>query len=161
MAEPVKTTTTLAPHLVCDGAADAIDFYKNAFGAEEVMRLAGPNARLMHGAVSINGSMVMLVDENRDWGLLSPKALGGTPVTLTLNVPDVDAAVERAVAAGARITMPVADQFWGDRYGIVQDPFGHNWAMATPLGAPMSETELREAAAGAMCGSQEATLEHA
>ena len=162
MNEALKTTPTLAPHLVCDGAADAIDFYKNAFGAEEVMRLPGPNGRLMHGAVSINGSIVMLVDENRDWGLLSPKALGGTPVTLTLNVPDVDAAVERAVAAGAGIAMPVADQFWGDRYGIVRDPFGHNWAMATPLrAAPMSETESREAAAGAVCGFQEATLEHA
>jgi uncharacterized glyoxalase superfamily protein PhnB len=137
----------LAPHLVCDGAADAIEFYKKAFGAEELMRIPGPTGRLMHAAVMINGSMVMLVDENKDYGILSPKTLGGSPVTIHLNVPDVDAAVARAEAAGATIKMPVADQFWGDRYGMIKDPFGHNWSIATPLREkPMSEGELREAA---------------
>lgn len=147
MTETTNTTRMLAPHLVCDGAADAIEFYKKAFGAEELVRVPGPTGRLMHAAVMINGSMVMLVDENKDYGLLSPKALGGTPVTIHLNVPDVDAAVARAEAAGATIKMPVADQFWGDRYGMIKDPFGHNWSIATPLREkPMSEVELREAA---------------
>lgn len=155
MTELFNPTHMLAPHLVCDGAADAIDFYKAAFGAEEMMRLAGPNGRLMHGSVMINGSLVMLVDENRDFGVLSPKALGGTAVTLHLGVPDVDAAVERAVAAGATVVMPVADQFWGDRYGMVEDPFGHRWSIATPLSdRPMTEAELRKAApVEASCGA--------
>lgn len=145
---------TLTPHLVCDGAADAIDFYKRAFGAEEMMRLPGPDGRLMHGAVLINGATVMLTDENRQWGALGPKTLGGSPVTLNLAVPDVDAAYERAVAAGATAVMPVADQFWGDRYGIVRDPFGHSWALLTPI-RTMTEAELREAAAGMMSGCGE------
>ena len=150
-------TPALTPHLVCDGAADAIEFYKRAFGAEEIMRLAGPDGKLMHGAVSIGGATVMLVDENRNWGVLSPTTLGGSPVTLNLAVADVDAAFERAVGAGASAVMPVADQFWGDRYGIVRDPFGHSWALLTPI-RQMSEAELREAAAAAMgeCGAQAA-----
>ncbi|MBA3678130.1 MAG: VOC family protein [Sphingosinicella sp.] len=151
MSERANTTRMLAPHLVCDGAADAIDFYKKAFGAEEMVRIPGPSGRLMHAAVTINGSMVMLVDENKDYGALSPKSLGGSPVTIYLNVPDVDDAVARAEAAGATIKMPVADQFWGDRYGMIQDPFGHNWSIATPLrDKPMNESELREAAQKAM-----------
>jgi PhnB protein len=121
----------LAPHLTCRGAAKAIDFYKKAFGAVELMRLAGPDGKLMHGAVLINGAMVMLNDEMPEHGALSPLALKGTPVTLHLNVPDVDAAFARAVKAGATVLMPVADMFWGDRYGIVTDPFGHAWSIAT------------------------------
>jgi uncharacterized glyoxalase superfamily protein PhnB len=139
----------LSPHLVCDGAAAAIDFYKAAFGAEEVMRLAGPNGKLMHGSVTINGFMVLLVDEMPEHDVLGPNSLGGTPVTIHLVVPDVDAAVERAVQAGATVTMPVADQFWGDRYGVVKDPFGHKWSIATPKpDAPRAEAELNEAAKG-------------
>jgi uncharacterized glyoxalase superfamily protein PhnB len=139
----------LSPHLVCDGAADAIAFYTAAFGADELMRLPGEDGRLMHAALSINGSSVMLVDENLDYGLRSPKALGGTPVTIHLIVPDADAAYDRAVAAGATARMPVADMFWGDRYGILEDPFGHVWAIATPQGAPMDAAALAEAAASA------------
>ncbi len=158
MTTLANTTRMLAPHLVCDGAAAAIDFYKAAFGAEEMMRLPGPDGRLLHGAVMINGSMVMLTDElcGPDdeaslRGTRSPKSLGGTPVTIHLNVPDVDALVDRAIAAGASLVMPVADQFWGDRYGIVEDPFGHHWSIATPLRAePMSEAELRDAAQAVM-----------
>lgn len=136
----------LSPHLVCDGAAAAIDFYKAAFGAEEVMRLPGPNGRLMHASVTISGAMVLLVDEMPDYGVLGPNRLCGTPVTLHLVVPDVDAAVARAVAAGASIVMPVGNQFWGDRYGVVKDPFGHKWSIATPLpGAARTEAELKEA----------------
>ncbi len=107
----------------------------------------------MHAAISIYGSMLMLVDENKDWGLQSPLSLGGTPVTLHLNVPDADAAIERAAAAGATVTMPAHDAFWGDRYGQVKDPFGHSWSIAHPLsGTVMSEDELRAAAQQAMCG---------
>lgn len=140
-------TPRLSPHLVCDGAGAAIDFYKAAFGAEEVMRLPGPTGKLMHASVMINGAMVLLVDEMPDYGVVGPNRLGGTAVTLHLVVPDVDAAVDRAVQAGATLTMPVADQFWGDRYGVVRDPFGHKWSIATPKpDAPRTEAELMDAA---------------
>ena len=126
-----QAMSALSPHLVVDGAAQAIEFYAKAFGAEEMARLPGPDGRLMHGCVRIAGQTVMLVDENRQYGMLSPTALGGSPVTLHLEVPDVDAAFARAVAAGATVAMPVADQFWGDRYGVLRDPFGHSWSLAT------------------------------
>ena len=122
---------TLTPHLVCDGAADAIEFYKKAFGAVEEARLPGPNGKLMHAMVRIGDSALMLVDETPAWGTLGPKTLKGSPVTIHLYVENVDAAVEKAVAAGAKVTMPVADMFWGDRYGQLEDPFGHHWSMAT------------------------------
>jgi PhnB protein len=144
-----RTEGNLAPHLVCAGAADAIEFYKKAFGAEEMLVLAGKDKSIMHAAVSINGSRVMLVDENRNYGLLSPKALNGTPVIIHLNVPDVDRFVERAVGAGAKVIMPVADMFWGDRYGVVEDPWGHRWSIATHL-RDMSVDELKAAAKNAM-----------
>ena len=121
----------VTPHLICAGAAEAIEFYKKAFGAVEEARLPGPNGKLMHALIRINGSAVMLVDEMPEWGALGPKALKGSPVTLHLYVKDVDAAVARAVAAGAKVTMAVADQFWGDRYGKLEDPFGHHWSIAT------------------------------
>ena len=156
MAEIPNATPTLTPHLVCAGAADAIDFYKAAFGAEELIRMPGENGKLMHAAIAIDGAMVMLVDENKDWGLLSPLALGGTPVTLHLNVPDADAAIARAEAAGAAITMAAHDAFWGDRYGQVKDPFGHSWSIAHPLrDTVMSADELQAAARDAQCGSAE------
>lgn len=139
----------LAPYLVVDGAAAAIDFYVNAFGAEELMRLPGDEGRLMHACVLINGAPVMLVDENPAWGIKGPHLLGGSPVTINLGVPDADAWAERAVAAGATLTMPVAEQFWGDRYGVVTDPFGHQWALVTPVREAMSIEELQEAAASA------------
>ena len=144
----------LAPHIVCSGAADAIEFYKKAFGATEMMRIPGPDGRLMHGAVLINGAMVMLVDEMPEHGTLSPKKLGGTPVVIHLTVPNVDAFVDKAVTPGAELKMPPQDMFWGDRYGQVEDPFGHLWSIATPLRGPMSEEELKAAAQDAMCGAQ-------
>ncbi len=140
--EPPK----LAPHLVCAGAADAMEFYKRAFGAEEMMRLPGPDGKLMHGSMLVNGAMLMLVDENPDWGVRGPLALGGSPVTLHMTVPDVDAALAKAAAAGATITMPAADMFWGDRYGMVKDPFGHNWSIATPQPNPPRGVEELTAA---------------
>ena len=122
---------SVTPHLICAGAAKAIEFYKQAFGAEEGARLPGPDGRLMHASVKIGDSQVMLVDEMPEWGALGPKALKGSPVTIHLYVDDVDAVVARAVKAGAKVTMPVADQFWGDRYGKLEDPFGHHWSVAT------------------------------
>ena len=122
---------SVTPHLVCDGAAGAIAFYVKAFGATEVARLPGPDGRLLHAQVRIGDSAVMLVDQNPQWGTLGPKALKGTPVTIHLYVPDADAFVERAVAAGATVVMPLADMFWGDRYGLIEDPYGHRWSVAT------------------------------
>ena len=122
---------SLTPHLVCAGAADAIEFYKKAFGAIETSRMPGPQGRLMHAAVRIGDSTLMLVDEMPEWGSLGPKALKGSPVTVHLYVEDVDATVAKAVAAGAKVTMPVAEMFWGDRYGQLEDPFGHRWSVGT------------------------------
>jgi len=136
---------TLSPHLICAGAADAIEFYKRAFDATELVRLPGPNGKLMHACVSINGSSVMLVDEAPEYGLLGPRSLKGTAVTIHLMVPDADAAVAKAERAGASVVMPVADMFWGDRYGVIEDPFGHRWSIARP-GAGMTEAQLAEAA---------------
>ena len=122
---------SVTPHLVCAGAADAIEFYKKAFGAAEEARLPGTDGRLMHAQIRIGDSAVMLVDEMPEWGSLGPKALKGSPVTVHLYVNDVDSFTARAVAAGAKITMPLADMFWGDRYGQLEDPFGHHWSVAT------------------------------
>ena len=126
-----KELQPVTPHLVCAGAADAIEFYKKAFGAIEMMRVPGKDAKLMHAAIQIGGASVMLVDEMPEWGALSPKSLNGTPVTIHLYVDDVDAFVDCAVKAGATLKMPVADMFWGDRYGVIVDPFGHSWSVAT------------------------------
>lgn len=134
----------VTPHLVCAGAADAIEFYKKAFGAEELMRLAGANGKVMHAAIKIGDASIMLVDELPEWGALSPLTLGGSPVTIHLYVPDVDAFVARAVKAGALLRMPVEDMFWGDRYAIIEDPFGHKWSVATHL-RDMSNQEIEEA----------------
>jgi PhnB protein len=122
---------SVTPHLVVAGAAKAIDFYKQAFGATEMSRLPAPDGRLMHAAVRIGDSVVMLVDEMPEWKSFGPLALKGTPVTIHLYVPDVDATVKQAESAGAKVTMPPADMFWGDRYGQVEDPFGHKWSVAT------------------------------
>ncbi len=109
--------SSLTPHLVCRDCAAAIEFYKEAFGAEEMFRLPGPDGKLMHASISINGNPVMLNDEFLDHGALSPASIGGTAVTLHLMVADVDKAFAQAMDAGARVVMPVADQFWGDRFG--------------------------------------------
>lgn len=123
--------TSITPHLVCRGAAAAIDFYTKAFEAVELARLPGPDGRLMHALLKIGNAVLMLVDEYPEQGALSPLSLNGSPVTIHLYVEDVDATVAKAIAAGAQITMPVADMFWGDRYGILKDPFGHQWSVAT------------------------------
>lgn len=124
---------SVTPHLVCAGAADAIEFYKKAFNAVELARLPGASGKLMHGAIRIGDSVVMLADEFPEWGSLGPKSLKGTAVTIHLYVDAVDAFVAHAVGAGAKVTMPVADMFWGDRYGQLEDPFGHRWSVATHI----------------------------
>jgi PhnB protein len=134
----------VTPHLVCAGAADAIEFYKKAFGATEGGRLPGPDGKLMHAMIRIGGSAVMLADEMPEWGSLGPKALKGSPVTIHLYVEDADAFVARAVKAGAKVTMPVADMFWGDRYGKLEDPFGHHWSVGTHV-RDVTEKEMRQA----------------
>jgi uncharacterized glyoxalase superfamily protein PhnB len=135
---------SVTPHLVCAGAADAIEFYKKAFGAVEVARLPGPQGKLMHAVIRIGDSAVMLVDENPEWGMLGPKALKGTPVTIHLYVDDADTFVARAAKAGAKVTMPVEDMFWGDRYGKLEDPFGHHWSVATHV-RDLSMEEMQQA----------------
>ncbi len=122
---------SLTPHLVCDGAAAAIEFYKAAFGAVELARLPGPDGRLMHALLRIGDSPLMLVDAYPEAGALGPKALKGSPVTLHLYVPDVDATMAQAQRAGAIVKMAAQDMFWGDRYGQLEDPFGHHWSVAT------------------------------
>lgn len=121
---------SVTPHLVCAGAAEAIEFYKRALGATEMVRVPGPDGKLMHACLRICGSTVMLVDENPQWGALGPKALKGTPVTIHLYVENADSFVEHAAAAGATVVMPVEEMFWGDRYGVIEDPFGHRWSVA-------------------------------
>jgi PhnB protein len=127
----------LIPHLVCDGCADAIEFYKKAFAAKEISRMAAPgDKRIMHAEIRIGDRPVFLADDFPEYcggHASSPKALGGTPVTIHRYVDDCDAAIERAEKAGATVKMPAADMFWGDRYGVVTDPFGHSWSLATHL----------------------------
>ena len=135
---------SVTPHLVCAGAADAIEFYKKAFGAREEARLPGPGGKLMHAMIRIGDSAVMLVDEMPEHGALGPKSLKGSPVTVHLYVENADATVERAVKAGAKVTMPLADQFWGDRYGKLEDPFGHHWSVATHV-RDVSKEEMQRA----------------
>jgi len=135
----------VTPHLTCAGAADAIEFYKKAFNAVEIKRMPGPQGKLMHALIRIGDSAVMLADEFTDWGSFGPKSLHGSPVTIHIYVEDVDALVERAVAAGAKITMPLEDTFWGDRYGKLEDPFGHHWSVATHL-RDMSSEDMQQAA---------------
>jgi uncharacterized glyoxalase superfamily protein PhnB len=139
---------TLTPHIVVSDAAAAIDFYKEAFGAKEAMRMPGPGGKIMHALIQIGDSKVMLNDEFPEMGgALSPSSLGGSPVTLTLYVPDVDRTFEQAIAAGATVKMPAADQFWGDRYGMLTDPFGHLWAVATHIEDLTPEQIAQRAAA--------------
>ena len=137
---------SLTPHLICADAASAIDFYRRAFGAVETMRLPAPGGKLMHAAVRIGDSTLMLVDEMPEWGALGPRALKGSPVTIHLSVDNVDAVVAQAVAAGAKVTLPVADMFWGDRYGQLEDPYGHRWSVATHIRA-LSPDEIQQAMA--------------
>ena len=140
---------TVTPYLIVRGAAEAIDFYKAAFGATELFRMADPaTGKVGHAEIRIGDSHVMLADEHPEMGARSPQSFGGSPVSLMLYVEDVDATVGRAVEAGAKLTRPVADQFYGDRTGGVTDPFGHAWYVATHVeDVPYEELQKRAAAA--------------
>jgi len=132
----------LTPYLIVDGAAAAIGFYVRAFGAVEVMRMPAPNGRIGHAEVRIGDSHLMLADEDSSTGFRGPKSGGGNAVSLLLYVADCDAVVDRAVAAGAKVTRPVADQFYGDRTGGILDPFGHAWYVSTHV-KDVSDEEMR------------------
>jgi PhnB protein len=144
-----RTIPSLSPHLVVSDAAAAIDFYKKAFNATELSRHLAPDGkRIMHAAVLINGATVMLNDDFPEYSggkRSTPDALGGTPVVLHLHMQDADAFFEHAAAAGAEVKIPLADQFWGDRYGQLKDPFGHVWSIGATK-QKLSEEELKEAA---------------
>ena len=123
---------TLSAHLTVKGAPQAIEFYKKAFGATEVHRMPDPSGLIMHAALKVGDSIFFLNDEMPvPGGGKSPASIGGTAVTINLYVPDADKIYKQAISAGAKETMPIADQFWGDRYGVVTDPYGHLWAIAT------------------------------
>jgi uncharacterized glyoxalase superfamily protein PhnB len=143
---------TITPHLIIQNAAQAIEFYKRAFGAEEVYRSPGPDGKsLIHAALKIGDSHIFLCDEFPQMGAKSPLTLGGTPVTIHLYVENVDQLFQRAVQAGAQVVMPLNDQFWGDRYGMLKDPYGHTWSIACHI-EDVSPEELRKRAATAFKG---------
>ncbi len=136
---------TLTPHLVVQNAADAIEFYKKAFGAEEVMRVPGPNGSLVHAALKIGDSRLFLCDEFPGMSCASPQRMGGTTVTVHMYVDNVDAVFGRAVAAGAKVKMPLENAFWGDRFGKLSDPFGHEWSLAQQIEELTTEEMMRRA----------------
>jgi len=139
---------TVTPYLIVTDGARAIDFYKRAFGAQELLRLDGPDGKVAHAELKIGDSIIMLSEE-MSGHTRSPQSLGGTAVDIMLYVKDVDQAFNQAVAAGAKITMPLSDMFWGDRYGQVTDPFGHSWSLATHKEDVLPE-ELRKRTQAAM-----------
>jgi PhnB protein len=124
---------TLTPHLIIRGAADAVEFYKQAFGAEEIVRMLSPERKILHAELQIGDSIIFICEEMPQMGCNGPEALGGTPVTIHIYVDDVDTLFNCAVMAGATVTMPVNNMFWGDRYGKLSDPFGHNWSIASKV----------------------------
>jgi PhnB protein len=141
----------VTPYLYVDGGAAAIEFYKRVLGAEERMRMPGPDGKLGHAELQLGESLIMLADEHPDMDVRSPKAIGGTPVAISVYVEDVDAVFDAAVAAGATALRPVENQFYGDRSGQFEDPFGHRWSVATHVeDVPPDEMEKR--AAEAMSG---------
>jgi PhnB protein len=124
---------TVSPYLIVDGAARALEFYTKAFGATELMRFAGPDGKIGHAEIKIGDTIVMLADAHPEHDANPPGKFGGSPVGLHLYVEDVDAVVQRATAAGAKVKRPVADQFYGDRSGGIEDPFGHTWHVSTHI----------------------------
>jgi len=144
---------TVTPYMTVRGAAKAIDFYKEAFGAVEVLRMPMPDGSVAHAEIKIGDSVIMMGEENPAWGNKSPQALGGTPTGLMIYVPDCDAVFARALAAGATVSKPLTDQFYGDRSGTVIDPFGHQWTLATHVeDVPPEEMQTRMDAMMAQMG---------
>jgi PhnB protein len=155
MPNPVKAIPdgyhTATPYLIITGAANAIEFYKKAFGATELMRMAQPDGRIGHAEIKIGDSPIMLADEHPGMGYRSPQSLGGSSVSIMLYVENVDVLFARAVAAGGKVTMPVKDQFYGDRTGTLSDPFGHVWTISTHK-EDLAPEEMKKRAAAAMSG---------
>lgn len=150
MSKPVKPIPdayhAVTPYLCIAGAAGALDFYKKAFGAKEIMRVAAPENRIGHAEIEIGGSRIMLADEFPEMGFRGPKSYSGSPVHIHLYVEDVDKVANQAVAAGAKVVRPVTNQFYGDRTGTVEDPFGHTWHIATHVeDVPPDEVQRRAA----------------
>jgi PhnB protein len=139
---------SVTPALVVKGAKKAIEFYKNAFGAKELGVSMGPDGQsVMHAELKIGDSKIYLGDEMPEMGAVSPQTLGGSPVSLNIYTEDCDAMFKKAIAAGAKVKMPLADMFWGDRYGKLEDPFGHNWGIAThkeDVSMPEMEKRMKE-----------------
>jgi PhnB protein len=143
----------MTPYLIVNGAAKAIEFYKKVFGATEKMRMPSPGGKVGHAELTLGDSMIMLADEHPEMGARAPSAFGGSPVSLMVYVPDVDATVGTATAAGAKIVRPVENQFYGDRMGTIADPFGHQWHVATHVeDVPPDEMAKRAAAAMSKSG---------
>ena len=140
--------TTATPYLIIKGASEAIEFYKRAFGATEILRIADPQGRVGHAEIKIGESVIMLADEHPSMGYRGPRSLGGSSVSILLYLEDVDRVFERAVEGGARALRPVTDQFYGDRSGTLEDPFGHVWTVATHVeDVPPEEMKRRAEAA--------------
>lgn len=145
---PVKPVpegySTVTPYLIVRDGAKALDFYKRAFGGKEIYRLAAPDGKVLHAEMQIGNSRLMMADEVPQMGARSPQAIGGTPVSILLYVEDVDARVQQATAAGAKVVRPLQDQFYGDRSGTLEDPFGHVWTIATHIeDVPPAEIQKR------------------
>jgi len=138
-----KDYHSVTPYLIIKGAAQAIDYYKKVFGATQVVRMDGPDGRVGHAELQIGDSRIMLADEYPEMGHKSAATIGDSPVSLYLYMPDVDSVVKKAVAEGAKILKPVQDQFYGDRSGFIQDPFGHQWGVATHV-EDVSPEEMKE-----------------
>jgi len=142
----------LSPYLCIDGAAKAIEFYLDVLGATERMRMAGPDGRIGHAELELGNSVIMLADEHPDIGFLSPNRIGGTAVTLHAYVEDVDAVFDKALASGAKALRPVENQFYGDRSGQFEDPFGHRWSIASHVEDVDAEEMARRAEQAASGG---------
>jgi PhnB protein len=145
MTQLPKGYHSVTPGLVVRDAAKAIEFYEQAFGAEEIERMLGPDNSVMHAEIRIGDSIIMLGDENPQWGTKSPETLGGVHGSLHLYVDDADASFDRALKAGCQVRYPLEDTFWGDRYGKVVDPFGHEWGLATRV-RDVSKAEMQKGA---------------
>jgi PhnB protein len=148
---------TATPYLIVKGAAEAIEFYKRAFGATEMLRMADPQGKVGHAEIKIGDSVIMLADEHPAMGYRGPRSLGGSSVSILLYLEDVDGVFERAVKAGAKAQRPVMNQFYGDRSGTLEDPFGHVWTVATHVEDVAPEEMQRRAQAAMKSASSAAT----
>jgi PhnB protein len=149
---------SVTPYLVVNDAASAIDFYKRAFGAKEIMRMASPTGKISHAELKIGDSMIMLSEEMQGTGNKSPRSFGGSPVGIFLYLENVDSVFNQAAAAGAKVEMPLADMFWGDRYGKLVDPFGHSWSLATHIEDVAPNEMAKRAEQAANMGQQAQTV---